>query len=600
MVEKGVEIAYNQEYPRLTIGGVLMDRVTSSFLNSFSQQYGFLSQDIETQFEHFANYCAIANETDTVGIDPMDMCTGDSCQGIDGVAIQINGRFVTSIGEIDEAIEGVNSLTVNFIFVQAKTSEHFDNTLITSFLTFVQAFFSDNTEVFVTEEIRHFIELKNYVYSKSNLMRQRNPNLRIYYISCGAWNSEDQNLQTVIQQNTDRLKQTNLFELVSFIPFGAKEVQAAYRKSINAYEATFIFDKRVTLFSDSAENSGYSGVLPYGEFKRIICTDNVTLRDVFEDNIRDFLGNDNDVNSAIDATIRSGALRQRFSVLNNGITIVADSVHITGDRVTITNYQIVNGCQTSHVLFAGSDIPGMDSLLIPIRLIATNDEDLKNEITRATNNQTSIKKEQLEALSTFQRTLEEYYKTYTEPNEILYYERRTGQYRNKDVPKCQVVSIPQQIKAAAAMFLDKPHDVSGRYGTVAKNVGTKLFHDNHKPILYYVSALALFRFEILIKQKRIEPKYRKARYHAIMLFKYVVGGKNVPERYNSHAMETYCKRIRDVLNTSEQCESVFVKILEYIASRSDIPFADRKAFERKETTDLLLRSIDDIITYVNN
>lgn len=402
MIEKNVEIVYNREYSRLIIGGVLVDRVTSSFLQSFSQQYGFSSQNTEVQFEHFANYCAIANEANTVDINLLDMCTGDSCQGIDGVAIQVNGRFVTTIDEINEAISGGNCLTVNFVFVQAKSSEEFANALIANFLTFVKAFFSDNTEVFVTEEMQHFIELKDYIYSKSNLMRQRNPNLQLYYISCGTWNPDDQTLQTVIQQNTDQLDQTNLFDHVSFIPFGSREVQTAYRKSINDYEVTFTFDKRVTLFSDGTENSGYSGVLPYREFKRIICTENGTLRDVFEDNIRDFLGNDNDVNSAIDATLRSGSL-QRFSVLNNGITIVADRVRITGDRVTITNYQVVNGCQTSHVLFSGSDIPDIDSLLIPIRLIATNDEDLKNEITRATNNQTSIKK--LNSLSVYRETI---------------------------------------------------------------------------------------------------------------------------------------------------------------------------------------------------
>ena len=575
-----------------------MDRITSNFLQTFSQQYGITGCPIEVQFEHFSNYCAIANESNTVDINLLDMCTGDSCQGIDGIAIQVNGRYITSIDDINETISGQNTMNVNFVFVQAKSSAEFNNTLILNFLTFVQAFFGENSSVFVTEEMQHFIELKDYIYTKSNLMRHRNPNLHLYYVSCGTWNPGDQTLQTVITQNVSQLEQSNLFENVQFIPFGSREVQTAFRKSINDYEVTFTFDKRVTLFSDGTDNSGYSGVLPYTEFKKIICNENGNLRDVFEDNIRDFLGNDNDVNSAIDATLRSGTL-QRFSVLNNGVTIVADSVRITGDSVTITNYQIVNGCQTSHVLFAASDIEGIESLLIPVRLIATNDEDLKNDITRATNNQTSIKKEQLDALSTFQRNLEEYYRTFTEPSEILYYERRTGQYRNKDIPKGQIVSIPQQIKAAAAMFLDNPHDVSGRYGTIAQNVGTKLFADNHKLIIYYVSALALFRFENLIKQRKIEPKYRKARYHSIMLFKYIVGGREVPRYYNSRDMETYCERIRSELNNPDRCETIFKYILTYIEDHTSISFEDRKAFERKETTDLLLRSLDDIITSVN-
>ena len=49
-------------------------------------------------------------------------------------------------------------------------------------------------------------------------------------------------------------------------------------------------------------------------------------------------------------------------------------------------------------------VEGIDELIIPIRIIATKDENLKNDITRATNSQTAIKKDQLEALSTFQKT----------------------------------------------------------------------------------------------------------------------------------------------------------------------------------------------------
>lgn len=598
MVDKSVEIKYNHSYPNIIIGGIRMDRITESFLQTFSQQYGVSSQSIEDQFEHFANYCAIANESNTVDLNLLDMWTGDSTQGIDGIAIQVNGKYVTSIDDVNELLKNGNSLTVNFVFVQAKTAEDFNNSLISNFLTFVQTFFSNDPTAFTTEEMCHFLELKDYIYSKSNLMRQRNPNLRLYYISCGTWNENDNTLKTVIAQHKRQLEQTNLFDSVEFIPFGSREVQAAYRKSISDFEISFTFEKRVTLFSDESDNIGYCGVLPYAEFRKIICTDDGNLRDVFEDNIRDFLGSDNDVNRAIDATLRNGLL-SRFSVLNNGITIVADRVTVTGDRVTITNYQVVNGCQTSHVIFAANDIPGIDTLLIPIRLIATNDEDLKNDITRATNNQTSIKKEQLEALSTFQRMLEEYYKTFTEPGETLYYERRTGQYRSKDIPTAQIVSIPLQIKAAAAMFLDNPHDAAGRYGTIAKNVGKKLFCENHKPIIYYVSSLALYRFESLIKQKKIARKNRKARYHAIMLFKYVVGGKDVPKYFNSKKMETYCERIRLALNNSEKCEKTFTRILDFISNHDEINFADRKVFERKETTDILLRSIDEIISYVN-
>lgn len=574
-----------------------MDRITESFLKEFANDHGFSSIDVTDQFEYFVDYCAIANESNSVEIDLLDMHTGMGAQGIDGIAIEVNGKYISSTSEIDELLKFNRSLTVTFVFTQAKTSEEFNNGLISNFLGFTQTFFGEDTSVFITEEMKLFLELKDYLYSKSASMKVRNPNLHLYYASCGVWNENDHNLQIVVEQNIKALKTTNLFNDVEFIPFGFKELQNAYRKSTNEIEATFMFERFVTMFADGDSDIAYCGVLPYKEFKKIICMENGNLKDVFEDNIRDFLGDDNDVNSAIESTLKNKAF-QRFSVLNNGITIVTDKVIIAGNKFTITNYQIVNGCQTSHVIFSNENVVGIESLMIPIRLIATTDEELKNDITRATNNQTSIKKEQLEALSTFQRSLEEYYKTYTAAEEVLYYERRTGQYRNKGVSQAQIVSIPMQIKAAASMFLDNPHGVSGQYGTIAKNAGKKLFKENDKLILYYVSSLSVYRFENYIKQKKIERKYRKARYHVLMLFKYVVAGKDVPKYFNSKKMERYCEKIRLVLNDENKCLDIYNKILKYIDEQSDIPYEDRKVFERKETTEKLLSRVDEVINYV--
>ena len=575
-----------------------MDRITENFMREFSNSNGFTRLDLTEQFEYFADYCAIANEAGTVELNLLDMHTGASAQGIDGIAIEVNGKYVLTIEEVEELLKINKTLTVSFVFVQAKTSEEFNNALISNFLNFTSIFFGDTSEIFTTEEMRKFLEIKDYIYSKSANMKIRNPNLELYYVSTGAWNENDPTLSALVNQYVKQLAESNLFANVHFNPFGAKEIQAAYRKATNDVEATFIFERRVTMFSDGSNDIGYYGVLPFSEFKKIICSENGNLKGVFEDNIRDFLGRDNDVNSAIEDTLRNG-VPQQFSVLNNGITVVADKINITGDRLTISNYQIVNGCQTSHILYENSSIPRIDDLMIPLRLIATTDESLRNSITKATNMQTSIKKEQLEALSTFQRTLEEYYKTYSQPSERLYYERRTGQYRNKGIPSVQVVSIPSQIKAAASMFLDNPHGVSGQYGTIAKNAGTKLFKVGDKPILYYISALAIYRFENFIIERRIDRKYRKARYHVLMLYKYAVSGKELPKFFNSKKMQNYCEKIQRSLNDENKCLDLFNKILQFIIDQKDIVFEDRKVFERKETTDCLLNKLDSLLQYVD-
>lgn len=232
----------------------------------------------------------------------------------------------------------------------------------------------------------------------------------------------------------ETLRSTNLFSTIATESCGSAEIQTLFRKTNAKLTATFKFEKRITMYSISDDEVGYSGVLPFKEYKKLILEESGATKPVFEDNIRYYLGPNPDVNQSICETIRAGNINS-FSMLNNGITIVASSISIAGDIAMIEDYQIVNGCQTSNILIDNMDISeNIDDLIIPVRIIATKNENLKSDITRATNNQTAIKKEQLEAFSTFQKNLEEYYKTYRS-TESLVYERRTGQYRDADIAK---------------------------------------------------------------------------------------------------------------------------------------------------------------------
>ena len=111
--------------------------------------------------------------------------------------------------------------------------------------------------------------------------------------------------------------------------------------------------------------------------------------------------------------------------MNNGITIIARSIKQVNDKFTIEDFQIVNGCQTSHVVFNEHDLD--DAVCIPLRLIETREDDVIEAIIHATNNQSPLKPEQLLALMNFAKKLEAYFKTYDAPH-TLYYERRDGQY----------------------------------------------------------------------------------------------------------------------------------------------------------------------------
>jgi hypothetical protein len=53
----------------------------------------------------------------------------------------------------------------------------------------------------------------------------------------------------------------------------------------------------------------------------------------------------------VNAQLRDEIGHRRFAVLNNGITIVTRNLRVVGDEVHIRDFQVVNGCQTCHVLF---------------------------------------------------------------------------------------------------------------------------------------------------------------------------------------------------------------------------------------------------------
>lgn len=74
-----------------------------------------------------------------------DMHTGMAAQGIDGIAVEVNGKIVKTVEEIDELIKVNKVLNARFIFTQAKTSSEFDNTLIGNFLNFTSIFFKGIT-----------------------------------------------------------------------------------------------------------------------------------------------------------------------------------------------------------------------------------------------------------------------------------------------------------------------------------------------------------------------------------------------------------------------------------------------------------------------
>lgn len=167
-------------------------------------------------------------------------------------------------------------------------------------------------------------------------------------------------------------------------------------------------------------------------------------------------------NEKMTATLTNETENFKFPLLNNGITMIVDSMLRKGDRgLELQNIRIVNGCQTSHVILKNCiDSDNFNDILIPLKVISTKNEDILSEITFSSNNQNPIKSENLISLNKKIIFLEKEYVEFSLIHEKklqgkYYFERRQGQHAS--IVKDFVIDIPAQAKVFIASWLFKPH-----------------------------------------------------------------------------------------------------------------------------------------------
>lgn len=538
-----------------------MDRITKSYLDTFAQEQSLGELSESTLFEYFAAYCIVSGVYEEE-FDAADVHVGgDGDLGIDGLAIIVNGVLVTAVEEAEDLLKMNGFLDVKFIFVQAKTTSGFSGEQIASFLDGVEEFFEESPTLPISEDIQAAREVMSWLYENSVKFTRQKPILSLAYVTTGQW-KDDQHLMAKIDKRTSKLVDTGLFSAVEFSPYGANEIQAAYQRSQNNVTVEFTFANKVLLGDIEGVKEAYLGVLPVKEYLSLITDPAGNIRKpLFYDNVRDFQG-DNPVNGEIRTTLHDPGGQQRFAVLNNGITVVARGLRSTGNKFVVTDYQIVNGCQTSHVLFDTKETLDPDTQ-VPLKVISTDNEEIISAIITATNRQTQVTADDLYAMSAFQKKLEALYDSYPDKKK-LFYERRSKQYASVNgVEKVRIIGKTQQVRAFAAMFLDDPHRAARYYSDLRAQVGTKIFSDDHKLEPYYVSAYAHYKLEFLFRNNSLPVYYKPARYHLLMSLRYVVAGSDMPA-LTANKITGYANKIAETLWSDDKAVAAFKLAIEAV------------------------------------
>ncbi|OOH90795.1 hypothetical protein BMT54_03960 [Pasteurellaceae bacterium 15-036681] len=577
------------------------NRIISGYMNEgFKKDYGVTISNEAELFEMFVNYCIISKihpeafSTDFEKIESMNIGGGEDT-GIDGLAIIVNDHLISDIDEIKDFKQYYNKLEVKFIFIQAKTSPKFESEKIGTFIFGVKDFFREKPSLKFNENIKDYRKLKDFIYENSLDFRGK-PICQMYYVTTGIWN-DDKNVLGRAEQEKQDLEKLGIFSKVEFIPIDADKLGDYYREIKNKVEKEIIFEKRTVLPSISGVKESYIGVIPLTEYIKLIQdSDGNIQRNLFYDNVRDFLG-ENSVNNEIKDTIINNKEQDKFAILNNGVTIVAKSIEIIGDKFIISDFQIVNGCQTSHVIFYNKGyLEQNKNASIPIKLIVTDNYEVANQITKATNRQTEVKIEAFTSLEPYHRRLEEYFNSYSK-DERIYYARRSNQYDNviPPIPKEKVITLAAQINAFISMFLNAPHSTHRYYGELLKANKGKIFNNTHNLDMYYISSFTLHKIEKLLKNKDYKLGYIKKfklKYHLLLVIRIIISGFMYPNP-SSKKMSDYCNKIHKILLDNDSMLKV-CEIASDIIKRelNKLPEEDRKDSHRKKsfTSDIINES----------
>ena len=559
-----------------------MDRITRSHLDSFRQEQTLGEMDEPDLFELFADFCVVADAYDDEFSVADVHVGGPDDLGLDGIAVIVNGALVTSVDEAQDLLAVNGYLDVQFVFVQAKSTSGFSGHEITSLFEGVEEFLRESPALPMSEAIANAHLLMAWLYDNSISFRRHKPSCLMAYVTTGQW-KEDPYLKAKIAKGIEQLRSGGLFSDVAFLPMGADELHESYQRSKNSVTAEFTFATKVLLPEIEGVSEAYLGVVSAKEFLTLIRDRAGNIRKaLFYDNVRDFQDY-NAINGEIRQTLQDTGAQGRFAVLNNGVTLVTRGLRTTGNRFVLTDYQIVNGCQTSHVLYGERDALG-DDVQIPLKVIATSDEDIINAIITATNRQTQVTAEDLYALSGFQKRLEAMFDAYPDKKK-LHYERRSKQYSSMSgVEKVRIISKPQQIRAFAAMFLDEAHRASRYYSDLRAQVGTKIFNDQHRLETYYASAYAYYKLEYLFRNGLLPNYYKPPRYHLLMAVRYIVVGDQMPA-LTANKIDVECGKICDVVWSDELAVDTFREAMVAVYAALDGAVLTRDSVKVQTFTD---------------
>jgi hypothetical protein len=412
--------------------------------------------------------------------------------GVDAIYVFLNGELAQD--DTDTSVLK-RSVALDLILIQAKAAASFNEAVMDRLKAFTEDLldFSKDVNSLVSVYNADVISIIKRFRSIYDNLASRFPVLSVVY----RYASRGDQVHPNVQRKADLLKDVvgQLFSSaeVDFQFLGASRLLDLARR---APRATF----SLRLAENPISSSGavaFVCLVSLKDYHAFITDENGNLtRSIFESNVRDYQGT-TEVNEQIQTTLREKC-DDEFWWLNNGITIVAAKATLSGKTLTIEDPQIVNGLQTSTVIFNHFKEHNTENETrnLLVRVIVPPVAESRDRIIKATNSQTLIPIASLRATEVIHRDIEEYLRPYG-----LFYDRRKNHYKNEGKPIEKIVSIPHLAQAVMAMALQRPNDARARPSSLLKRDEEyeRVFSRDYPIALYLNCALLMKRVDQIVR-----------------------------------------------------------------------------------------------------
>lgn len=415
---------------------------------------------------------------------------GEHDGGIDSFYTFLDGECV---GEEVGFTLPKKSAELEVVIIQSKSTSGFSETPIDKMISSLRRLLS------LSQDFNELTQYNSEVKSRADIFRKsykrlasKFPSLKIKVIYACTKSIGDvhQNTQLKAQELVDVVR--SLFDEaeVNFEFWGAKELLVLARtKPTQSFELNF----------DQSLNgsNGYIALVKLRNFYKFLLGGGSEIRsDLFEANVRDYQGS-TEVNQEISNTLESGEADD-FWWFNNGVTVLASRASSGGSTITIENPQIVNGLQTSSEIGRFfSKLDSDDSRSVMVKVVASENEEVRDKIIKATNSQNQVPLASLRATDKIQRDIEHHLKA-----NGYFYDRRKNFYKNEGKPAAKIISISLMAQAVMTLFRGEPDNARARPSSLIKDdaVYSSIFSDAYALDAYLVAASTIRMIELKLKE----------------------------------------------------------------------------------------------------